>query len=41
MTLQDRDRRALLILGAALIVGAVLYFTSGSLSTGGGAKVLH
>jgi len=39
MTLQDRDRRALLILGAALIVGAVLYFTSGSLSTGGGAKV--
>jgi len=38
VTLQGRDRRALLILVAALAVGAVLYFTSGSPSVASSAK---
>jgi len=37
VTLQDRDKRALAILSVSLLVGAVLYFTSGSPSTGSGS----
>lgn len=36
MTIQDRDKRALVILGVALGLGAVLYFTSGSTSSSSG-----
>ncbi len=40
MTLTDRDRRALLILGAALVVGGLLYWYSNyTPSSSGGAKI--
>ncbi len=41
MTLAGRDRRALLILGAALVVGGLLYWYSNYTpsSSGGGAKI--
>ena len=38
MTLQDRDKRALAILSVSLILGAVLYFSSGSPSTATGSS---
>jgi hypothetical protein len=40
MTLQDRDRRALVVLGVALVVGGLLYWYSNSApSSSGGAKI--
>jgi hypothetical protein len=41
MTLADRDRRALMILGAALVVGGLLYWYSNSSpsASSGGAKI--
>jgi hypothetical protein len=41
MTLSDRDRRALIILGAALLVGGLIYWFSNSSpsSSGGTAKI--
>lgn len=40
MTLQDRDKRALKILGAVLPLALLFYWMSGSSSSGGGAKVV-
>jgi hypothetical protein len=42
MTLSDRDRRALVILGGALVLGGILYWysnSSSSPSSAGGAKI--
>jgi hypothetical protein len=40
VTLVDRDRRALVILGAALVVGGLLYwYSNSSSSSSGGAKI--
>jgi hypothetical protein len=39
MTLQDRDKRALLGLGAALVLAALMYWLSGSSSTTSSAKI--